>query len=602
MKKIPVFFRLFAFLLVAMAWSPTSHAANAMADAFSQLTSSAHGAGHMRTSARNVYFGGSLNVRFPVQRVRLVSITPPHFSAGCGGIDASLGSLSFIKGAEIKKLIDAILSNSVGLVIDIAMRVLCPICADVIARLREMAQLLSSISIDSCEVATALVEGAYNAAQSNFPALGLKPLNELKSTEFCRQTSTKSGAAADSGAASKMCTSINDATERVTKWIGHLNGLASGASPTPQNQVDLMKALEESIEMHSNKAWAALTKMGYASTSAKELMISMTGFQLPINKAAAGESPKIEMSDSKYQSWGPEGPSYLLALIMYGTDSTASMVTGGGSATPAPTAPPAQNQSTLDQQINEAVTSRIGEIDSQKLKDLPFIYCLPQDVEKQGAVGSRVEITPYGEFLPVGGTQLPTIAFCNADHSTIDTVGEVAIKGDNLFIQKEGLYTRTAKILTGAIKDIQGGRAISNEAVALMTAVPLPLYRMVNIAAVYPDTAAQLVDMYSGFVALVLARSILTSQVLVPKDSGSKMDISATESMANAMAAMQAVVGLIKTSIDKEVALIGQTAALQNSLLSTLMTVDAVIYQSLNGTGLQGNISFTQGLVNGALR
>ena len=44
----------------------------------------------------NVYNGGSFYARVPNERANLVRIDPPSLEIGCNGIDAHLGSFSFV--------------------------------------------------------------------------------------------------------------------------------------------------------------------------------------------------------------------------------------------------------------------------------------------------------------------------------------------------------------------------------------------------------------------------------------------------------------------------------------------------------------------------
>ncbi|NYY79549.1 hypothetical protein DMI66_27545 [Escherichia coli] len=50
----------------------------------------------------------------PGQNIQLISMTLPDINAGCGGIDAYLGSFSFINGDQLQRFVKQIMSNAAG--------------------------------------------------------------------------------------------------------------------------------------------------------------------------------------------------------------------------------------------------------------------------------------------------------------------------------------------------------------------------------------------------------------------------------------------------------------------------------------------------------
>ena len=53
-----------------------------------------------------------LYARTQVKNVQLISMTLPDINAGCGGIDAYLGSFSFINGEQLQRFVKQIMSNA----------------------------------------------------------------------------------------------------------------------------------------------------------------------------------------------------------------------------------------------------------------------------------------------------------------------------------------------------------------------------------------------------------------------------------------------------------------------------------------------------------
>ncbi len=56
-------------------------------------------------------YGGSLYARTQVKNIQLISMTLPDINAGCGGIDAYLGSFSFINGDQLQRFVKQIMRH-----------------------------------------------------------------------------------------------------------------------------------------------------------------------------------------------------------------------------------------------------------------------------------------------------------------------------------------------------------------------------------------------------------------------------------------------------------------------------------------------------------
>ncbi len=72
--------------------------------------------------AAGYFSGGSVYLRNPVKNVQLISMQLPSLNAGCGGIDAYLGSFSMISGEEIQRFVKQIMSNAAGYAFDLALQ------------------------------------------------------------------------------------------------------------------------------------------------------------------------------------------------------------------------------------------------------------------------------------------------------------------------------------------------------------------------------------------------------------------------------------------------------------------------------------------------
>ncbi len=104
-------------------------------------------------------YGGSLYARTRVKNIQLISMTLPDINAGCGGIDAYLGSFSFINGDQLQRFVKQIMSNAAGYFFDLALQTTVPEIKTAKDFLQKMASDINSMNLSSCQVAQGLVGG-----------------------------------------------------------------------------------------------------------------------------------------------------------------------------------------------------------------------------------------------------------------------------------------------------------------------------------------------------------------------------------------------------------------------------------------------------------
>lgn len=105
---------------------------------------------------RTLLYGGGYTLKVPNVKLTPFSIQAPKINAGCGGIDLTFGSLSFLSKDQFVKFVEGIMSASPGVAFDLALKTLCPSCAETLKSLENMANQINSMSLDSCSTATAL--------------------------------------------------------------------------------------------------------------------------------------------------------------------------------------------------------------------------------------------------------------------------------------------------------------------------------------------------------------------------------------------------------------------------------------------------------------
>ncbi|MDU3877697.1 MAG: conjugal transfer pilus assembly protein TraH, partial [Klebsiella aerogenes] len=91
--------------------------------------------------------GGSLYARTQVKTIQLVSMTLPDINAGCGGIDAYLGSFSYINSEQLQRFAKQIMSNAAGYFFDLALQTTVPEIKTAKDFLQKMATDMNSMNL-----------------------------------------------------------------------------------------------------------------------------------------------------------------------------------------------------------------------------------------------------------------------------------------------------------------------------------------------------------------------------------------------------------------------------------------------------------------------
>lgn len=560
---------LFVFSLLALspAW-----AAYDATTAFNDLVSSSGtGPGSYTTTTRDVFVGGSMRMWVPNTSVQLISLTPPSFSAGCGGIDAFAGGFSFINAAQFSQLIQNIMQNAKGLVVELGIRTLCPMCADILAEMQKLAQAADKMAANSCDIATNLVNEAGKG-------LGLVNSIGQNGQAVCQQTATNSNTSSGwfdfantcensaNGGTPSWLTEVNGWVKDSNSWLDQIHGGPAGA------------ALNES-DVTGNKDWMLLTASGYSSTYVKEIILSVSGFNVINSNGKPQPNKGWFGSDYLKKSVGKSKNGVndavgrdLVSLLLFGNQPGA--MSQATIASYIPTGP-------SDGEVAASLLTLYNQQSQAPYSNLPFYIC-------NGPSGPAPADTPYSP------SDLGVMQDC--DSPTANTVSGITAS-QNPLIAGPGLMVYVAKTLTAAVNAIENNQQLPAGTLQLMQITPLPLYRMLNIAAVYPTTAGQLVSTYSRFIATLVAQSIVTQWMEAPSsESGGNTPGASKEA---AMQAMQAVAQAISDSTGTPGGTIKTVMDTENGILAELQTVNNAIYQQMAGTGIEGNLLFTQGLATG---
>ncbi|HDT0787896.1 TPA: conjugal transfer protein TraH [Klebsiella aerogenes] len=137
--------------------------------------------------------GGSLYARTQVKTIQLVSMALPDINAGCGGIDAYLGSFSFINSEQLQRFAKQIMSNSAGYFFDLALQTTVPEIKTAKDFLQKMASDINSTNLSSCQAAQGIVGGLF-------------PRTQVSQQKVCQDIAGESNIFADWAASRQGCT------------------------------------------------------------------------------------------------------------------------------------------------------------------------------------------------------------------------------------------------------------------------------------------------------------------------------------------------------------------------------------------------------------
>ncbi len=111
------------------------------------------------------FLGTSGAVRTTVYDVNPIHVQLPNFTAGCGGIDFTLGGINIASKEEMKKALKSIATNGIAYAFLLGVETVSPVVSSTMKQIQTWANQLNAININSCEIATSLVQGAWPKTQ-----------------------------------------------------------------------------------------------------------------------------------------------------------------------------------------------------------------------------------------------------------------------------------------------------------------------------------------------------------------------------------------------------------------------------------------------------
>jgi len=209
---------------------------------------------------RGYLTGGGMSLRFPQNRLDLVSVSLPKIRAGCEGIDFFLGAFSYINADQLIAKLKAIGSASLGYAFQLALEAISPQISGIIKHFENVTERINNLNLSSCQAARALVD-----------ATGLPEMIRSSQVSRCTSSRSVSGASADY-------------TQALTDCV---DNPASGAVGDAEDQSQGKK--------DRNYLWEALNNLTGLDERSRELILSALGTVVAAGDQVSVWAPSIRV-------------------------------------------------------------------------------------------------------------------------------------------------------------------------------------------------------------------------------------------------------------------------------------------------------------------
>lgn len=113
--------------------------------------------GYFAGQKRGYLTGGGFSARWQTGSDYLWTVEPPRFRVGCGGIDLTAGSMSYLDFQHLTQKFQRILANAPAAAFDMAMQTLCQPCKQTMSSLSALADAFNNLQVNDCQASKALV-------------------------------------------------------------------------------------------------------------------------------------------------------------------------------------------------------------------------------------------------------------------------------------------------------------------------------------------------------------------------------------------------------------------------------------------------------------
>jgi len=604
-KALLSFFSLFAALTVMFS-SMSANAAGpspTAASIFQSIggTTTIDSGGSIHSQARSIYSLGGGQVSFQGKKVSLLSADPPSFSAGCSGISWHFGGFAFISLDEIRQLVEAVAQASLGVAIDLAMQTLCPQCYAVMAKLRDIANMMRNAAGDACQV-------AQNMGRALLKEFGVQ--SPLSRKSDCSKTTSEEGRTSSwmDSAAGGACRLLSDA-ENVLSDVGNkvndfLYGGSSNVSKTPS---------AEQLELTGNVTYQALTSLGYEDGFIKDMMLSTIGMTVMYAKPNTdcreafvnirGSNAASAAFDNAIgqQLVGPLDPN-APATPQDATPTPSKNPTGGASKTATICfAPPII--AGVDK-LSEKIICGFEPMAEARRFALTFYG------NNSEAALAKLKSTSLGALCMSSSSnkdsQDPWMYTCqgsrskngNGTDSTLDCTRPEMKRASQLLQDSTtgaynyngytGLAWMIGDALYRGVVKVRENQPLDSDTIAILNGSGYPLYRILNMAAVYPGSAQELLEVYTATIATHYAIDTMTKVAQIGAQPTVDLRINRSMRPESLSVIREQIMQMVRIGQErKSQALAG--LAEKRTLVEHIVQVNRAIQAEVISQGLNGN-------------
>lgn len=596
------------FLCTALVTVQTAQAANPTAGSIfgtigGNTTIDRGGALHSQT--RSIYSLGGGMTSFEGKKVSLLAVDPPSFSAGCNGISWHFGGFAFISLDEIRQLVEAVAQASLGIAVDLAMQTLCPQCYAVMAKLRDISNMMRNAAADSCKIAQNF--GQMLKDSGIFPAASRSSDCSKLMAESGKTSSWMDAAAGQAcSLLSKAEGELKTAGQAVSDFMKFGN---TGTGTTPSR---------EQLEKVGNVTYNALTALGYQDGFTKDMMLSLLGMTVYHPEPATDCSVAFQSLYATPMSEADVVDSTVTAaqraqVKQLISDASAQKVTKPSNPT-APVTP-------ADKQTTGASAAASGSVTGQTVCFAPPLLAGFKSIGlsimcgfNRNAEAQRFADNYYGSDLnKFAKTSLGAMCLTNDTLDNRDQVLYTCTKsgsGECTTPQLTRLSTRVASgavdgytglafmignALYKGVKNVRDNQPLDPSTVAILNGSGYPLYRLINMAAVYPALAGELLEAYTSAIAAQYTMDTMDKLARIGGQPAISLQAITGLRSSDVSSVREQIMALVRLGNESKTQVLDRLAE-KRQMVEVIMQVNKTLQAEVIGQGLSGNSSLAVSL------
>ena len=134
------------------------------------------------------YTGGGAYIRMPTRNVNPINIQLPSVQLGCNGLNAYIGSFSYIDSNKIVETLKTIGANSTAYAFSLALKQMSPMIMNQVEELHSKLNWANELSLNSCNAAKALVNTGASLLEESSVGACIREAQSRNSDYFKAKT------------------------------------------------------------------------------------------------------------------------------------------------------------------------------------------------------------------------------------------------------------------------------------------------------------------------------------------------------------------------------------------------------------------------------